>query len=343
MKSFSIILLTLVVLNTQLSAGPVSGESKVRIGVMNLEPFGEAEKVAGKATENLVALLEEVGFYDVIDEDIMSKSLEMVKKSLPRHCSDPRCVLEVGIIAGMDRMIYGTIDINNKKCGIRLTLVDVLRRQTIESVSLEGAEGVSVEEMLKVAIARLHGHAIKEPVLEKYYGPEIHNEKQFLASTIGMLGAGLIWGIVNYSAENNNAQIFPADYPDHREELSGISSSADQIPLFARPAALANAYVAASDDAYGVLYNPAGMAWVAGPQAAFAYQYRFGLLDNLAATYVNKATREIGFGQALLYSADRDEGIYTEMYFVTAAAYKVYSASRGDPSIFIRRKSQSCK
>jgi long-subunit fatty acid transport protein len=68
------------------------------------------------------------------------------------------------------------------------------------------------------------------------------------------------------------------------------------------------------------LYNPAGMALVSGPEAIVGYQYRFGL-NNIAASYVNKATRELGFGQALLYSGDKS-GLLTEMYFVSAAAYK---------------------
>jgi hypothetical protein len=50
------------------------------------------------------------------------------------------------------------------------------------------------------------------------------------------------------------------------------------------------------------------------------YQDRFGF-DNIAASYVNKATREIGFGQAFLYSGDKD-GLLTEMSFISAAAFK---------------------
>jgi hypothetical protein len=88
--------------------------------------------------------------------------------------------------------------------------------------------------------------------------------------------------------------------------------------MYGRPCALANAYVAASDDAYGVFYNPAGLAWVGGAEASLGYQYRFGL-NNTAASYVNKATREIGFGQGVVFSGDE---LFSELYFVSSIAYK---------------------
>ncbi|MBN1127756.1 MAG: hypothetical protein JXA71_02145, partial [Chitinispirillaceae bacterium] len=182
----------------------------------------------------------------------------------------------------------------------------------------EGQSGDPVDSVLTAAIAMLHGRATGKEKHKAYYGPEIHNERQMLYTSGGWIAAGLIWGLVNYGLGRKDGTLA---FEKRSEPLTGLPSSADQIPMFARPAALANAYVAASDDAYGVLYNPAGMAWVRGPEAIVGYQYRFGL-DNAAASYVNKATREIGFGQALLYSGDR-EGMLTEMYFVSAFAYKL--------------------
>jgi hypothetical protein len=90
--------------------------------------------------------------------------------------------------------------------------------------------------------------------------------------------------------------------------------------LFARPAALANAYTAVSDDAYGVLYNPAGMPYVKNREVVAGYQYRLGM-DIMAISYANKAMRDLGFGEAILLTTDRD-GAMTEMCFVTAVGYK---------------------
>ena len=103
--------------------------------------------------------------------------------------------------------------------------------------------------------------------------------------------------------------------------MSGMVSSTLQVPFFGRPAGLADQYVAASDDAYGVLYNPAGMAWLAHQDMALGYQYRFNLINNFVASYVNKATREIGFGECVLYSGDYTH-LQDELYFISSYAYK---------------------
>jgi hypothetical protein len=295
-----------------------SSESKVRIGILDLQGFGEALSMSKKASEDLKSIVQEIGFYDVFDQTAIEDILKKIDKKMPSHCDDPRCVIDLGNTSGLDRILYGSIDLNRKRIGTKLSIIDMRMRQTIESVSIEGEPGVSAESVLRAAVAKLHGNSTDTLKYSKYLGPEVHHEKQFLFSTASFIGAGLIWGIVNYMVDGSYQKLV-ADYPSN-ESLSGISSSADQIPLFARPAALANAYVAASDDAYGVLYNPAGMAWVTGPEAVLGYQYRFGL-DNAAASYVNKATRDIGFGQALLYSGDREQ-LMTEMYFISAVAYK---------------------
>jgi len=227
-------------------------------------------------------------------------------------------VLDIGKSLQIDRMLFGSIDIMDNRVGIKLTLIDVLLRQTIGSVSLLGDPGVTQVDVMKAAVAKLHGNNAADTLhLDKYFGPQVNNKKQFYLSSAGFLGAGLLWGAINYAIDGD-ANKYTAEYID--EDLSGIPSSADQIPIFARPAALANAYTALSDDAYGVLYNPAGIAWVAGAEASLAYQYRFGL-NLMAASYVNKATRELGFGHALFYCSDQDD-IFREIYFVTAIAYK---------------------
>ncbi|MBN1577824.1 MAG: hypothetical protein JW913_14785 [Chitinispirillaceae bacterium] len=312
-----LVVLCIVSAGTAAAKDPDTGaESRINIGILNFEQFDRAAEIAGKAQYDLVALVNDIGFYRCYDQAALEKGLSKSGKKMPLHCRDPRCVLDIGKTTGMDRMLFGSIEWRNSRCGVRMTLIDVSTRTTVETVNIQGAPGVAPADVLKAAVEKLHGHeGAKNSAMENYYGPKVHNERQFLISSAGCIGAGLLYGAINYGVEQKTEKI-AAEYLD--EPQSGLATTG--VPLFARPAALANAYVAASDDAYGVLYNPAGLAWVAGPEAVLAYQYRFGL-DNFAASYANKATREIGFGQALLYRADRDH-LMTELYFVSAFAYK---------------------
>jgi hypothetical protein len=172
------------------------------------------------------------------------------------------------------------------------------------------------------ALDRIHGQKDAKPSVGAYYGPEVNNLSEFLWSSIAVQGAGAFYSFVNYGAGSDKTEtaIVLVGGPQNGA-LSGIPSGANQIPIFARPAALANAYTAVSDDAYGVLYNPAGMPWVEGREAVASYQYRFGM-DIMAVSYANRALRDLGFGQAVLLTTDRD-GAMTEMLFVTAAGYKI--------------------
>lgn len=301
------------------AAASDSGSGKVSIGILFPESLGDSSKLNEQAYQEIIRRVEGIGFYLVYPQSMLEEQFKKIKVEFPSRCRDPRCVIDIGSTSGLDRMLYGSIDIDDNRYGLRLTLIDVISKQKIESVSIEGAAGVSLSDIVQTAVARLHGNSTADSSkVSIYYGPKIHNEKKFLISSAGVIGAGLIYGLINYLADHSGAHSLYAEY--HDDKLAGISSLADQIPLFARPAALANAYVAASDDVYGVFYNPAGMAWVGGAEAVLAYQYRFGV-DNIAATYVNKATREIGFGQGLLYSSDKDH-MLTELYFVTSVAYK---------------------
>jgi hypothetical protein len=127
---------------------------------------------------------------------------------------------------------------------------------------------------------------------------------------------------LGWALANGSLKSFDIDHRFEGEEMSSISTNWFGMGLFARPAAMANCYVAASDDAYGVLYNPAGMAWVPNFDFALGYQSRFDRLNNFAASFAAKATRDFGFGNALLYSGDYD-GLQSELYFLSSYAYKI--------------------
>jgi hypothetical protein len=273
-------------------------------------------------TTALIEVLNALGQYEMYYPDDIEKALTDARVGVPVHCRDPRCVHDIGKALGLRRMIFGTVDQTGDRFGVRLELLNVLSGKVVQTVSIEGAEGVPAKNVLAAAIDRMHGRPAQENVSE-YRGPPIRNMSEFMWSTIAVQGTGIFYALINYGVGGNEGSSSLEGYVgrNKNEVLSGIPSASSQIPLFARPAALANAYTAVSDDAYGVMYNPAGMAWVTKREAVAAYQARFGM-DLIAVSYANRATRELGFGQAVMLATDRD-GAMTEMYFVTAAGYKI--------------------
>jgi hypothetical protein len=304
-----------------------SKETRISIGVLNLVVNSPDPNLVSKGSDLVKSYLTALGMYTVATQVDMEKSFASIGKRFPAIARDPRVVIEIGTSCRLDRMIYGSLDQNRSGYGVVLTLIDVLRRQTIGEVRLEGAAGTDVGDLIKVAVDKLHGKVDDSAAarISVYYGPEAHNETEGVVTSGVAAVLGLVWSGANGSlyGRDNNSAVLDVDYGSRGSDLgnlSGVPTSADHIPIFGRPAALANAYVAASEDAYGVLYNPAGSAWTQSRSAAFGYQYRYGL-NLFAASYVNKATREIGYGQAFLYCSD-SANLLNEAYFITGLSYK---------------------
>jgi hypothetical protein len=304
----------------------VIGEERrgsTRLGVLWLESSTGHDQMAHELTRVMIEKLDSLRLYEMYYPEDVEKALKEARVRTPGDCRDPKCVSDIGRALGLRRMIYGSVDMIGSSYAVRLELFNVITGRPIEVVSIQGAPGVPARDVLLCAIDRVHGHPGRLHVTQ-YFGPPVNNLKEFLWSTIAVQGTGIFYSMINYgvggSGGGSDVTLAPGAYD--KEPLSGISGASNQIPIFARPAALANAYTAVSDDAYGVLYNPAGMAWLGQRDAAVAYQSRFGVMDVLAVSYANRALRDLGFGQALLLSTDRD-GAMTELFFVTAAGYRI--------------------
>jgi hypothetical protein len=294
------------------------GQSKIRIGVLNLETSEMNATDATGAQDQITQVLTDLGFYKVYKQADLEHAFESIKQRFPGHCRDPRCVAAIGSSLGLDRMLYGELDRNRDRYGITLSLLDVQTLQVSQHVTLEAEGAATLGDLVKAAINKLHGLSDgKESIkTHDYFGPEIHHERQLLYTSAAFVALSAVWAATNGTLKN-----FHNDHSGDTVSYSGKSGSSLQIPLFGRPAGLADNYVAASDDAYGVMYNPAGMAWVKSFDMAVGYQYRYDLINNFVASYATKATREMGFGQAVYYNADYS-GLQSELYFISAYAYK---------------------
>jgi hypothetical protein len=297
---------------------PDATQSKIRVGVINLDVTGADAATAAKANETVAQTLGDIGFYKVYPQADLETAFASIKQKFPSHCRDPRCVAAIGSALGLDRMVYGELDKNGSRIGISLVLLDVQSTQVSQHVSMEAEAGATLAGVVRAATYKLHGLSAGKDSVKAgpYFGPQVHNEIQPVISTVAVLAAGLVWAAANGTLSNFSHQAnFDTSSASHR------NSSSLSIPLFARPSAMGECYVAASDDATGVFYNPAGMAWVPNMDIAVAYQYRFEQLNLFAASFANKATRDFGFGHALYYISDYDH-LQNEMYFLSSYAYK---------------------
>jgi hypothetical protein len=291
------------------------------IGIMEIRTTGIDSQDADTYREYVARELDNLGMYTVLTRDDLKEKLLTIKVTFPRHCHDPRCMIDVGRTLGLGRMLHGHIDKLDSRYGIRLEMIDVHTQKPIESVSIKSSAEASVEGLIRAAIFKLHGYEDKELdiAVDRYHGPQFDRKKDMYIVTGSAMASALVWGLLSGTLLNEADRQWQA--APSASELSGINTNTRRIPLFGRPAAMANAYRAVADDAYGLFYNPAGVAWTGQREVALAYQMRYGTLQNSAVAYVDKATREIGFGAGLLYSGSE---LYNELFFTCAWAYKFY-------------------
>ena len=138
MRGFSItaILIALLIVHTDALG---SDRGKVSIGILYPESYGDSHKLNQQAYQELTKCVEDVGFYVIYQQNVLEQQLKKINVEFPEHCRDPRCVIDIGSAAGMDRMLYGSIDFDDNRFGVQLTLIDVVMKQKIEAVSIEGA------------------------------------------------------------------------------------------------------------------------------------------------------------------------------------------------------------
>jgi hypothetical protein len=304
---------------------PDGQQSKVRIGVIGLDVTGGDAAFADKINDDVLQALNDIGFYKVYGQRDIETAFAGIKQKFPSRCRDPRCVVAIGSALGFDRMLYGRLDKNNTRYGTMLVLLDVQTTQVSQRVTMETEPGAAPTDLVKAAILKLHGLSLGNNALKTraYFGPEVRNGKQPLYSSAGVLALAALWAAANGSFKDIGSTTMSLD----TFNMSGKSASPLLNPPAGRAAAMGGCYVAASDDAYGVLFNPAGMAWVPNMDVAIGYQYRYDHLgmkngvNMFNGAFANKATREFGFGHALFYIGDY-EHMQNELYFLSSYAYK---------------------
>ncbi len=298
------------------SAAFAQDKTKIKIGVLKLETAGMSVKSSLALSTSLCNALLSTDLYNVYNHTKIQARLTQIKQELSLECFSPECTIELGERLGLDKMIFGCIDKDIKHHEIILTIVDIKSKRVEKSINIKkSVASITTDSLLRLTVMRMHNmDTLKTKSVSA--DPEIHNVKRLFYTSGLCMGLGLLSAAVG-------GGLFDLELSQQFDtfSLSNISSSILQLPFFARPAALGDGYIAGSNDAYGVLYNPAGTAWAKGPEVALGYQYGYSMLNNFSIAYVDKATEKVGFGQCLLYSADVDN-LQRDIYFISAFSYK---------------------
>jgi hypothetical protein len=292
-----------------------AAEFTTRIGVMTPFTNKNDSELAKKSVKLIKNRLHELGGYDVFNQPRMEEAYEAFRKKFPSYCHEPRCISVLGSSLELERMLFGTVVDNGDRYAVEFMLVDVNSRDVISSCELEGDAGVTLEDVIVGGINALteqEDERLSEQ-MTRYFGEEVDNKKAMLISSGSVVAAGLAMAFIGIEPQDERVEI--------KEKYSGIDPSALSMPQSARAKGMGNCYIAASKDAYGAFYNPAGASWVDGPEASASFQNRFGMLNSFSASFINKASKELAWGHSVQYSGS-PESYLMELYISSLASYR---------------------
>ncbi len=84
MKSLAVSIAAVMALGLQVIAGENAiVESKVRIGILNLENIGNDKGLSEKASSALSEIIKEIGFYEIYNQEMLNDGLKKVHEQLP--------------------------------------------------------------------------------------------------------------------------------------------------------------------------------------------------------------------------------------------------------------------
>ncbi|MDO5576347.1 MAG: hypothetical protein Q4F84_04655, partial [Fibrobacter sp.] len=84
-------------------------ESRMKIGILDLQMYGDAEKHIAEISESIETNLKQTGLYDIFRQKQLTEIVNKHGSKMPENISDPQTVIAVGRVAAVDRMLYGYV------------------------------------------------------------------------------------------------------------------------------------------------------------------------------------------------------------------------------------------
>ncbi len=299
-------------------------DNKIRIAVVDLisEKYSKEANMLSDTIRAFLAGKSKI--YKVLNRSDMIKDAKAYDKKIPKGCVNTRCLAEVGKLLNLDKIIGGELTNDGKYFALELNMVDVPTGKS-EAKTWLASECTSKDlpELAEIAIFKLHNKKKKRSKIRviNYKGPEFSRHGLWAVTTGFTIAAGLVYSIIDgglVNKDENRVEIADADKAyESNDNLSGIAGAFANLGYGARAHALGNAYVAVSNDASGILWNPAGLSRVRKSEVSASYLKTFIDIPYVSLGYVSKFSRNGGFGAALLSSPD---SVYGETEFISSWA-----------------------
>jgi len=306
--------------------GKPANEGLTRLAVLPFSAENVTSEAAIGVTETVRKEFSQSGMYHVLSQDEMEKRAAAEQASMVNECHVEKCAQDAGEVLAVTKVVLGELSMDGNLYVMKLKLFG-LDSRNFESRIIVASEcpKEKLNELTIAGVMRLRG---LEPqglsiTLVKYRGKEVNHKLEWGIAGGSAVAAAVIWGMASGALSpsgDKNADLEVSEY-DLSNPAYERGAFVD-LACAARPHGMGGAFIGLSDDANAMAYNPAGMvrADQRNVTAGFMnYRFGYGSYPYFYSGYVNKITRTMSHGQALLTSGS-DEFGSTETQVITSFA-----------------------
>ncbi|MFH0920029.1 MAG: hypothetical protein V1913_06670 [Fibrobacterota bacterium] len=307
-------------------SSPVTGEELTRVAVLELGMANAAPAQANQLTRELREALSRTGVYYVLNSQEMLKRQTALNERLPYECTSQKCVLAAGQLLAVSKVVIGEVDVDGNLTILRLRLFDLESRDfDAKAVVASDCPQEKWNQLAMAGVCQLLNLELKDIdiTLVKYKGREVNHKMEWAVAGGLTVAAAVVYGILSGALSPSGAQNDALTVTDYdMDNLAYQHGAFADLMYSARAHGMGGAFIALSDDANAMAYNPAGMVRAAQRSFTAGYlRYNFGYATYpyFYTGYVNKVTRTLSHGEAIITSSGKAFGS-SETQIITSVA-----------------------
>jgi TolB-like protein len=124
----------------------IMGKDRTTVAINTFDPQGVDTNTAMVLTGLMSSYLHETGEFQVLERATMNEILTEQQFQQSGVCSDEACIIEMGQLLGVTKMVAGTVSKLGRTYIIQARLIDV-KTGAIDKFSKEECEGCKVDEL----------------------------------------------------------------------------------------------------------------------------------------------------------------------------------------------------
>ena len=298
-------------------------ESRIRLCVMKFSNTDMPAGVVSAISDSVRAMFSDIGLYTVLSREDVKEDLKNLRKKMPEKCMDTRCLVSYGKLLNVSKIVGGEISNDGTYYAVKINMVDVSTGQSESSLWLASkCLEEKIPELVRAAVFRLHGQQLPklDIGIEEYRGREFSRHGLLAVTTGFTFAAGLVYALIDgglTGRDANNVEIPEAFQKTGMGQSSGIPGAFANLGYSARAHAMGDAYIAVSNDATGILWNPAGICRIKKGELAASYLKTVVGIPYVNLEHVNRFSRTGAYGAALLSGGD---DTYSEVEVISSFA-----------------------